>query len=91
MTRMILVAIAGLAGVFFGLQPAQAYQAPWCAVIQLGPGSNYWDCQYHSFEDCYRRGNILAGNRGFCNQNPRWVGAPNAKPRARNRYQARSN
>jgi len=67
MTRMILVAIAGLAGVFFGLQPAQAYQAPWCAVIQLGPGSNYWDCQYHSFEDCYRRGNILAGNRGFCN------------------------
>ena len=69
MTRMILVAIAGLAGVFFGLQPAQAYQAPWCAVIQLGPGSNYWDCQYHSFEDCYRRGNILAGNRGFCNTN----------------------
>ena len=69
MTRMILVAIAGLAGVFFGLQPAQAYQAPWCAVIQLGPGSNYWDCQYHSFEDCYRRGNILAGNRGFCNAN----------------------
>jgi hypothetical protein len=69
MTRMILVAIAGLAGVFFGLQPAQAYQAPWCAVIQLGPGSNYWDCQYHSFEDCYSRGNILAGNRGFCNAN----------------------
>ena len=30
-------------------------------------GSVYWDCQYHSFEDCYRRGNILAGNRGFCN------------------------
>ena len=73
MTRMILVAIAGLAGVFFGLQPAQAYQAPWCAVIQLGPGSNYWDCQYHSFEDCYRRGNILAGNRGFCNVSPYYV------------------
>ena len=73
MTRMILVAIAGLAGVFFGLQPAQAYQAPWCAVIQFGPGSNYWDCQYHSFEDCYRRGNILAGNRGFCNVSPYYV------------------
>jgi hypothetical protein len=73
MTRMILVAIAGLAGVFFGLQPAQAYQAPWCAVIQLGPGSNYWDCQYHSFEDCYRRGNILGGNRGFCNASPYYV------------------
>jgi hypothetical protein len=46
MTRISLIAIAGLAGTFFGLQPVQAYQAPWCAVIQLGPGSNYWDCQY---------------------------------------------
>jgi Protein of unknown function (DUF3551) len=70
MTRIILVAIAGLAGAFFGLQPVQAYQAPWCAMIRLGPGSTYWDCQYHSFEDCYRRGNILAGNRGFCNVSP---------------------
>ena len=74
MTRINLVAIAGLAGAFFGTQPVQAYQAPWCAVIQLGPGSNYWDCQYHSFEDCYRRGNILAGNRGFCNPSPYYVG-----------------
>ena len=73
MTRMNLVAISALAGAFFGQQPAQAYQAPWCAVIQLGPGSNYWDCQYHSFEDCYRRGNILAGNRGFCNLSPYYV------------------
>jgi hypothetical protein len=73
MTRINLVAIAGLAGAFFGTQPVQAYQAPWCAVIQLGPGSNYWDCQYHSFEDCYRRGNILGGNRGFCNASPYYV------------------
>ena len=73
MTRINLVAIAALAGAFFGPQPVQAYQAPWCAVIQLGPGSNYWDCQYHSFEDCYRRGNILAGNRGFCNVSPYYV------------------
>ena len=66
MTHMNLVAMAALAGAFFGLQPVQAYQAPWCASIQLGPGSTYEDCQYRSFEDCYRRGNILAGNRGFC-------------------------
>ena len=70
MTRITLVAIAGLAGAFLGPQPVQAYQAPWCAMIQLGPGSTYWDCQYSSFEDCYRRGNILAGNRGFCNVSP---------------------
>jgi Protein of unknown function (DUF3551) len=73
MTRMILVAIAALAGAFFGLQPAQAYQAPWCAVIEVTRGSVYWDCQYRSFEDCYSRGNILAGNRGFCNPSPYYV------------------
>jgi len=70
MTRLIF-AIAALAVVFFVLQPAKAaYEAPWCAVIENGTGSVYWDCQYHSFEDCYRRGNILAGNRGFCNPSP---------------------
>ena len=73
MTHMNLVAMAALAGAFFGLQPAQAYEAPWCAVIEFGRGSEYWDCQYHSFEDCYRRGNILAGNRGFCNASPYYV------------------
>jgi len=73
MTRMILVAIAALAGAFFGLQPVQAYEAPWCAVIELGRGSIYWDCQYRSFDECYRKGNILAGNRGFCNPSPYYV------------------
>ena len=87
MTRMNLVAIAGagLAGAFFGLQPVQAYQAPWCAVIQLGPGSNYWDCQYHSFEDCYRRGNILGGNRGFCNSSPYYAANAAEHPRSAKR------
>ena len=33
MTNMIFAVIAALTGVFFGLQPAQANQAPWCAVI----------------------------------------------------------
>ena len=73
MTHLIFAAIAALAGVFLVLQPAQAYEAPWCAMIENGTGSVYWDCQYHSFEDCYRRGNILAGNRGFCNPSPYYV------------------
>lgn len=80
MTRISLFAIAGLASAFLGLQPAQARQAPWCAVIQLGPGSNYWDCQYQSFDDCYRRGNILGGNRGFCNASP-YYAANAAEPK----------
>jgi len=73
MTRFILATIAALVGVIVGLQPAHAYEAPWCAVIENGTGSVYWDCQYHSFEDCYRRGNILGGNRGFCNPSPYYV------------------
>jgi Protein of unknown function (DUF3551) len=73
MTRVILVATAALAGVIVGLQPAQAYEAPWCAAIEVAKGSVYWDCQYRSFDDCYRRGNILAGNRGFCNPSPYYV------------------
>ena len=84
MTRMIFAAIAALAGVFFGLQPAQAYQAPYCAVINLGTGSIYWDCQYSSFDDCYRRGNILAGNRGFCNPSPYYTLDPRSKVRPGN-------
>jgi hypothetical protein len=82
MTRVILVATAALAVVFVALQPAKA-QAPYCAVISLGPGTVYWDCQYRSFEDCYRRGMILAGNRGFCNPSPYYVAGPTRNRRAR--------
>ena len=70
MMRAILAAAAALASVSFSPGHAVGAAAPWCAVIELAVGSVYWDCQYHSFEDCYRRGNILAGNRGFCNHSP---------------------
>ena len=73
MMRTILVAAAALASVSFSPEHAVGTAAPWCAVIELAVGSVYWDCQYHSFEDCYRRGNILAGNRGFCNHSPYYV------------------
>ena len=80
MMRLTFAAVAILAGVFFG-PAAQAYEAPWCAVIELSKGSAYWDCQYRSFDDCYRRGNILAGNRGFCNASPYYVGSVTEKKR----------
>ena len=88
MTRSILVAAIALATVSLGARNVEAAEAPWCAVISFGTGSAYWDCQYRSFDDCYRRGNILAGNRGFCNPSPYYVpsateqGRP-AKRRAR--------
>ena len=81
MTRNIFAAVITVAALVFGLQPAKASEAPWCAVISFGTGSAYWDCQYRSFEDCYGRGNILAGNRGFCNPSPYYVA--NAKEQRR--------
>ena len=65
---------------------AQAYQAPYCAVINLGTGSIYWDCQYSSFDDCYRRGNILAGNRGWCNPSPYYVAGYAEQSQTRKRH-----
>ena len=62
------------------LQPAQARpEAPWCAVISMGWGDVFWDCQYNSIEEC--RPNVIAGNRGFCNHNPAFQGpsAPGAE------------
>jgi hypothetical protein len=87
--RILLIVGVTLVAVLLEARPVQAYEGPWCAVMSMGNGGIYEDCHYASFEACYP--NVLAGNRGFCNQNPRWVGAPDAKPRARNRHQARSN
>jgi hypothetical protein len=69
MVRAILVVGAALVSV----SAAHASEAPWCAVNSGGDGDMHWDCQYRSFEDCYRRGNILAGSRGFCNPSPYYV------------------
>ena len=66
--RMIFAAVVALVSVVFALQPANAYEAPWCAVTSGGDGDMHWDCQYRSIEGC--RPNVLAGNRGWCNPNP---------------------
>jgi hypothetical protein len=82
MTRLMFAVGVALVGMSFNLQPANAYTAPWCAVISLGTGSVYWDCQYSSFEQCLP--NVLAGNRGFCNHNPYYSNA--YQPAERRRY-----
>lgn len=83
MARMIFAAVVSLAVVVFDLQPANAYEAPWCAVISMGTGSVYWDCQYRSIEEC--RPNVLAGNRGWCNPNPYLVTEPTERRQSRKR------
>ena len=73
----VTFSIAALAAAtWVGTSSSRAYgDAPWCALINIGQGTVYWDCQYPTFEACYHLGNILAGNRGFCNLNP-WPGPP---------------
>ena len=82
MIRTILAAAAA-ASISFSLRHAEGAQAPWCALIDMGTGDWYWDCQYGSFQDCYRRGNILAGNRGFCTPSPYYVAGPLEQTRKR--------
>jgi len=70
--RIALAAALTVAALSFPEKPANAAEGPWCAVISIGIGSVYEDCQYWSFEQC--RPNVIAGNRGFCNLNPRYAG-----------------
>ena len=63
----VLIVIAA-----FGPHPAEAREAPWCAVSPMGWGDEINDCSFWSLEACIPY--VIAGNRGFCNQNPRWQG-----------------
>jgi len=89
MIRTLLVVAAALALISFSPRHAEASAAPWCAMIEVSKGSVYWDCQYYSFEDCYRRGNILGGNRGFCNHSPYYVAGSAEQRQTRKRHARR--
>jgi Protein of unknown function (DUF3551) len=87
--RYLLGALV-LGAAFAGAQPASGYyvapsqQAPWCAVMNMGTGSMYWDCSYATIEACTP--NVIAGNRGFCNPNPYFAyAAPPERIRHRRR------
>jgi hypothetical protein len=60
--------------------------APWCAVINIGAGTVYWDCHYRTVEECVP--NVIAGNRGFCNLNP-WPGPSQVVPYKHQKRHAR--
>ena len=66
----LTIGIAILAvSAWFGTSSSRAYgDAPWCTVINIGPGTVYCDCQYRTIEECVP--NVIGGNRGFCNLNP---------------------
>ena len=90
LAKLTIGVAAFVTATWFGTSSSHASgNAPWCAVIEIAPGDVYWDCQYPTFEACYHLGNILAGNRGFCNLNP-WPGpsqpAPYRHPRRYSPY-----
>jgi hypothetical protein len=74
MMRILSIVALVIAVVSFNAGATRAAEGPWCANINIGTGNVYEDCQYWSFAAC--QPNVLAGNRGFCNVNPRWVGPP---------------
>jgi hypothetical protein len=72
MTHILCGTAILMAAIMFQPRPAQAYEAPWCAVVSMGAGDAYWDCQYRSVEECAPV--VVAGNRGTCNPNPAFQG-----------------
>ena len=43
---LFLIATVILAAMSFDARPVLAKEGPWCAVIAVGPGAIYEDCQY---------------------------------------------
>jgi hypothetical protein len=67
--RLVLAIAALAAALCFGVPASQAYGVfPWCAVVSSGPATVEWECEYRTIEEC--RPYVVAGNRGFCVQNP---------------------
>jgi hypothetical protein len=83
MLRFILAAGVFIAVLALDVRPAPAGEGPWCAVASAGPDGVSWDCRYGSIEEC--RPNVIAGNRGFCTQNPRWVDVEPVRRRPKRR------
>ena len=81
--RMILMSAAVVVvGLFGDLGVSQAYDGPWCAVTNVGRGVHE-NCSMRTFEMC--RQEVIAGNRGFCNPNPRWLAAQQGSRRLQRR------
>jgi len=80
--RIVLVAAVIAAGTLLDMPASQAYEGPWCAVSNIGHDVT-WNCSMRSLEMCVQE--VVAGNRGFCNPNPRWQGNPSGAGYGRSR------
>lgn len=83
-TIAVLGALAVVAGATFFNVPAAnagAGNNRWCAVYRIG-SDTFETCDYPTIEAC--RPFVIAGNRGVCNENPRFV-----EPAARHKRKGR--
>jgi Protein of unknown function (DUF3551) len=79
MNRTVLAAAVAIAAVAFAPRAGEAREAPWCAISPLDAGDVIKDCSYALLEACIPY--AIAGNRGFCTENPRYTGPPPKPPR----------
>ena len=77
--RLVLIVVAMAAAMLFDLRASQAVQRPWCAGTNRGGGTFSYNCTIPTFEMCVQE--VIAGNRGFCNPNPRWPGYSGSEAR----------
>jgi hypothetical protein len=72
--RAFLLIAASTVLLLGGVRDSDAYYGygPWCAVQSIGHGTVTENCSMQSFEQC--RLEVIAGNRGFCQPNPRRAG-----------------
>ena len=71
--RMLLIAVAVAIMTLIKVPAGRANEGPWCSLQSIGGDAVQWNCEMQNFEQC--RLEIIAGNRGFCMQNPRWPSA----------------
>ena len=62
------IAVASCAAAGSGRIP----EGPYCALTDMGFGNVTENCYMRSLDAC--RSEVIAGNRGFCRPNPRYVG-----------------
>jgi hypothetical protein len=72
--RIVLLVTPVAAIMLHDRRASHAYEGPWYALSDIGGGVIQGNCSMRSLEMC--RQEVIAGNRGFCNPNPRWQGNP---------------
>ena len=71
--------MAAATGIYIPAAEARTGNARWCAVVNIGYGDVAEICKFATIEAC--RPHVIAGNRGFCNENPGFVEPPARRAR----------